>query len=86
MKSELPHNSGETIFVIDLDGRNNLQLTNQDASSFAAVWSSDDRVFFCSDRKGIYNIWSVKPSKYNFAADTKSTELTKNPLNQFLAN
>ena len=85
-KSPSPLNSGETIFVIDLDGRNNLRLTTDDSSSFAASWSPDDRIFFCSDRKGIYNIWSVKPSKYNFAADTKSTELTKNPLNQFLAN
>ena len=85
-KSPLLHSSGETIYVIDIDGRNKLRLTNEDSSSFAASWSPDDRIFFCSDRKGIYNIWSVKPSKYNFAADATSTEITKNPLNQFLAN
>jgi len=86
VKSDMPQNSGETIFVIDLDGRNNLQLTNEDASSFAATWSNDDRIFFCSDRKGIYNIWSVKPSRYNFAGETKSADVSQNPSNQFLAN
>ena len=62
--------TGENIWIIDLDGRNNLQLTHSaHASNYAPTWSSDGRVFFCSDRKGMDNVWSIKPQQVNFTAE-----------------
>ncbi|MBI9017223.1 MAG: PD40 domain-containing protein [Phycisphaerae bacterium] len=58
--------AGEDIWVIDLDGYNNVRLTGTDASDFSPTWSPDGRVFFCSDRKTIDNVWSIKPQGVDF--------------------
>ena len=77
--------SGEAIYVIDLDGTNNLRLTHEDATHFSPTWSADGRVFFCSDREGIDNVWSTKPHQMDLKRDTP-VDLSEHPLNGFRAN
>ena len=85
VENVVPDNSGEDIWVVDLDGRNNLRLTNADAANFSPCWSADGRVFFCSDRKGIENVWSIKPNQVNFALE-KPVDLSRHPQTSVLAN
>jgi len=77
--------TGEDVWVIDIDGRNNLRLTQGDASNFSPNWSPDGRIFFCSDRKGIENIWSIKPNQVDFVAE-KPIDLTRHPQGPVQAN
>jgi len=81
----LPPISGEAVYMIDLDGRNNLRLTNDDASSFSPSWGPNGRVFYCSDRKGISNIWSIKPNRVDFKR-AEPVDLSHHPLNRLQAN
>ena len=81
----LPQSSGEAVFIIATDGRNNLRLTHEDASNFSPTWSADGRVFFCSDRKGINNIWSMKPYLVDLTGEA-TVDLSAHPLNRFQAN
>lgn len=81
----LPNSTGEDVWIVDLDGRNNLRLTNGDASNFSPTWAPDSRVFFCSDRNEVDNIWSVKPYRLNLAAD-KAVDLSRHPQSSFQAN
>jgi TolB protein len=80
-----PGNAGEDIWIVDLDGRNNLQLTQSDASNFSPTWSSDGRVFFCSDRKQIENIWSIKPYQVDFKQEA-TLDLSQHPQTVIKAN
>jgi len=84
-KNPVPDTSGEDIWIVDLDGRNSLRLTNTDASNFSPCWGPDGRVYFCSDRKSIDNIWSVKPYRVNFAAE-QPVDLSKHPQTAVFAN
>lgn len=82
---EVPDNSGEDIWVVDLNGQNNLRLTQADASNFSPCWSPDGRVYYCSDRKGIDNIWSMKPREVNFSASAP-VDLSEHPQAGLRAN
>ena len=73
------------VWIVDLDGRNNHRLTSSDGADEAPTWSPDGRVFFCSDREGIENIWSVRPRQVNFAAE-EPVDLTQHPQSGILAN
>jgi len=77
--------SGEDIWIIDIDGRNNLRLTQADAGNFSPSWSPDGDIFFCSDRKGVENIWSVKPHTVNFNRPTP-VDLTRHPQSNIRSN
>jgi TolB protein len=79
-EAPVPDNQGEDIWIVDLDGRNNLQLTISDSSNFSPSWSPDGRVFYCSDRKGIENIWSIQPNQINFNAQNP-IDLSQHPQN-----
>ena len=81
----VPGTTGEDIWIVDLDGRNNLRLTSGLASNFSPTWSPDGRVFFCSDRAGTENVWSMRPFSVNFTAD-KPVDLSRHPQNVVLAN
>lgn len=81
----IPNSSGQDVWIVDLDGRNQLRLTQGDASSFSPCWAPDGRVFFCSDRKGIDNVWSVKPLQVDFAA-TSPVDMSKHPQGPVTAN
>jgi TolB protein len=83
--SGVPDISGEAIFIIDIDGRNNLRLTNEDATNFSPTWSPEGRIFYCSDRKGIDNIWSIKPYQLELNRE-KPIDLSQHPLSGFQAN
>lgn len=84
-EAAVPDTSGEAIFIIDIDGRNNLRLTNEDATNFSPTWSPEGRIFYCSDRKGIDNIWSIKPYQLDLKRQ-KPIDLSHHPLNGFQAN
>jgi len=81
----VPRTSGEDIWTVDLDGRNNLRLTHMDASNFSPCWSPDGSVFFVSDRKGIENVWSIRPHQVLFNQE-KPVDLSQHPLNSMQAN
>ncbi|MBN1846272.1 MAG: TolB family protein [Sedimentisphaerales bacterium] len=81
----VPQSSGEDIWTVDLDGRNNLRLTHTDASNFSPCWGPDGRVYFCSDRKNIENIWSIQPHQIQFARENP-VDLSQHPLNSVRAN
>ena len=57
-------NSGnsEQIWMVDVTGRNRRQLTQGPASNFSPTFGPDGRVYFCSNRTGSNNIWSVMPT------------------------
>jgi TolB protein len=74
----VPQAAGEDIWIVDLDGRNNLRLTQSDAVNFSPCWSPDGNIYFCSDRKGIENIWSIKPYTVNFS-QPKPVDLSRHP-------
>jgi len=84
-EADLLNSSGEAIYIIDIDGRNNLRLTNEDATSFAPTWSPEGRIFYCSDRTGIDNIWSIKPHRLDLQRK-KPIDLSQHPLSGFQAN
>jgi len=83
----LPENlsSGEDIWIVALDGRNNLRLTQSDASNFSPCFGPDETVYFCSDRNGIENIWSIKPHQIRFNQQNP-VDLSKHPQNTVKAN
>ena len=49
------------IWVMDLDGRNKIRLTDGHTANFAPTFSADGRIFFVSSRSGHENIWSLRP-------------------------
>lgn len=76
---------GEDIWLIDLDGTNNLRLTNSDAANYSPNWAPDGRIVFCSDRNTIDNIWSARPHQVNFAAK-KALDFSMHPQGVIRAN
>ena len=51
------------IYVVDIDGENLTQLTQNESFDGQPYWSSDNYIYFCSDRggkKGNYQIWRFK--------------------------
>jgi len=77
--------AGEDIWIVRLDGTNNHRITGNDASDFSPCWAPDGRIFFCSDRQYIDNIWSAKPYNVDFTAE-KPVDLSKHPQNGVFAN
>lgn len=49
------------IWVVDLDGRNRVRLTDGHTANFGPAWSPAKRVFFTSGREGHEAIWSLMP-------------------------
>ena len=77
--SLVPDAAGEDVWVIDVTGRNNHRVTGSDAADFSPVWSPDGRLFYCSDRSYIDNIWSVRPVKVDFNRK-EPFEMSNHPL------
>ncbi len=77
--SPVPDAAGEDIWVVDITGRNNHRVTGSDAADFSPTWSPDGRMFFCSDRSYIDNVWSVRPVKVDFGR-TEPLEMSTHPL------
>ncbi len=60
------HSSGrrkgeQDIWTISADGSDRRRLTDGNGVNLSPVWSSDNRVYFVSDRGGNECIWSVRP-------------------------
>ena len=49
----------DDIWVVDLDGRNLMQVTYDDAADWDPFWGPDGRIYFTGDRQGHTNIWSL---------------------------
>lgn len=75
----VPDAAGEDVWVIDVNGRNNYRVTGGDAADFSPSWSSDGRLYYCSDRSYIDNIWSVRPVKVDLTR-VEPFELSNHPL------
>lgn len=61
-------NNQSDIFVQDLSTREIVQLTDTDVRAFREhvhdahpMWGRDGRIYFVSERDGIFNLWSVDP-------------------------
>ena len=78
-EAPVPDAAGEDIWVVDITGRNNHRVTGSDAADFSPTWSPDGRMFFCSDRSYIDNVWSVRPVKVDFGR-TEPLEMSNHPL------
>jgi TolB protein len=52
---------GEDIWIVGIDGFGRMQLTSSSDADWSPAWGPDGRIYFCSDRGGRPNIWSVKP-------------------------
>jgi Tol biopolymer transport system component len=56
----------DEIYVMDIDGSNQHNLTNNPASDFGPSWSPDgNRIFFTSDRSGKYDIYVMNADGSN---------------------
>jgi len=49
------------IWVVNIDGRSRIRLTDGHSANFGPAWATDDRIFFTSTRGGHENIWSLVP-------------------------
>ncbi len=77
--------SGQTvmdIWVMNLDGRSKVCLTDAHTSNFSPVFAADGRVFFTSDRSGHENIWSLFAPENTFGplSDVSVTTGTNVPV------
>ena len=85
VEPSVPGNAGEDIWIVNLDGANNLRLTNGDAANYSPTWAPDGRILFCSDRKNIDNVWSARPYQVDFAAK-KAMDFSRHPQGAITAN
>lgn len=51
----------DDLWVIRADGTHLIQLTTNTAADWMPVWSSDNRIFFTSTRRGRATLWSLSP-------------------------
>ncbi len=62
------------LWMVDLDGRGKVRLTDAIGSNYAPTWSKLGRIYFTSDRSGRAdneNIWSVIPLRAPMAAQKR---------------
>jgi TolB protein len=83
--SDASNNSNEDIWIVDINGNNNNRLTTGQSSNYAPTWAPDGRIFFCSDRMFVDNIWSVKTDMIDFTAPTPM-RMSKHPQGSVQAN
>jgi Tol biopolymer transport system component len=51
------------LWIINLDGSGRTNLTDGRYANYQPMWSTDDRVYFVSNRSGVDNIWSVPAAR-----------------------
>jgi TolB protein len=69
---------GDNIYIVGVDGRGLLQLTDDNKPDWAPCWSQrDGRVYFVSERNGFRNIWSVKPPIFTVASTPAAADAGK---------
>ncbi len=59
------------VWMVDIDGRGRVRLTDGLAANYSPTWASTGRIFFTTDRAGggQESIWSVVPLRGPMAAD-----------------
>ena len=69
------------IWIVDIDGKSRVKLTDGHTSNFSPTWSPDGRVFFTSSREGRETVWSLKPlgSEASPSGMTASSEASALP-------
>jgi TolB protein len=55
-------NDTSDVWVINVDGRGKVRLTDGSSANFCPAYSPNGRVFFTTSRSGHDNIWSVLPA------------------------
>ena len=83
--SDIPSTVGQDVWMVDLDGRNNVRLTSGDSGNYSPAWAPDGRVFYCSDRTGVDNVWSTMPQRMDFQ-QARTVDLSKHPQAALSAN
>jgi TolB protein len=53
--------SEQDLWTIAADGSDRRRLTDGNGMNLSPVWSTDNRVYFVSDRAGTECVWSVRP-------------------------
>jgi TolB protein len=62
----VPHRKSEQdLWTIAADGSDRRRLTDGNGINLSPVWSTDNRVYFISDRNGPECVWSVRPETDN---------------------
>ncbi|MCA9289532.1 MAG: PD40 domain-containing protein, partial [Phycisphaerales bacterium] len=51
------------LWVVNLDGTGQTNLTNGLYANFVPTWSPDGTIYFVSNRSGIDNIWALQPDR-----------------------
>jgi len=64
--STQPESSGNRhqeaqIWIVRADGTGKMPITDPEMACFTPVWSGDGQIFFCANRAGNENVWSVLP-------------------------
>lgn len=65
---------GEDVWIVGLDGHGRMQLTSGGDADFSPAWAGDGRIYFCSDRGGRPNVWSVQPMATPLPRDVAARE------------
>ena len=68
------------IWVVDVDGRNPMRMTEGKGASHSPTWSRDGRIYFASIRNRHENIWSVRPVGPGLMARVASSDTTSDPV------
>ena len=59
--ARLRRRSEQDLWTIAADGSDRRRLTDGNGTNLSPVWSTDNRVYFVSDRNGTECVWSVRP-------------------------
>lgn len=49
------------IWMVANDGTSRMRVTSKDIAGYHPAWGADGRIYFCSSRTGVENIWSILP-------------------------
>ncbi|MCH8270151.1 MAG: PD40 domain-containing protein [Planctomycetes bacterium] len=60
--------SSANLWMISTNGSGLVNLTSNDVINLMPVWSSDNRIYFVSDRGGVDNIWTLRADQAVLAA------------------
>jgi TolB protein len=63
----------QDIWIVNADGSNRFRLTDGRGVNATPVWSSDERIFFISDRGGSESVWSVQAGDKGFQTASPDT-------------
>lgn len=68
------------IWMVDIDGRNRINLTHSQYTNLQPTWSSDGTIYFASNRAGhaTENVWALRPDRArSLAQSTRDAGATR---------